>query len=82
MTSTAAISPIGTAHSFELVPPEMLDSGASMATFAKDSDLVNEIALLHEVLFLLVCKDNHPLANEISLIHPYHFFGHCRKKMQ
>ena len=82
MTTTAPVTAIWSAHGCQLVSPEMFDASATMAALAKDPDLVNEIALLHEVLFLLVCKDNQRLTNEISLIHPYHLFGNCCKKMQ
>ena len=81
MATSAAVSPVRAGQSIEFGLHKMPDPGSSMATLAKDPDLVNEIALLHEVLFLLICKDNQRLANEISLIHPYHFFGDRNKKM-
>ena len=82
MSTPTTVASVRTTHSSEFVSPEMLNASAAMTALAKDPDLVNEIALLHEVLFLLICKDNQRLANEISLIHPYHFFGDRSKEMQ
>lgn len=59
----------------------MFDAGATMTTFAINSNLINKIALLQKVLFLLVCKDIVPLINhtyEIIPFHPYDFFDDSR----
>lgn len=42
----------------------MFDACTTVTAFAKHSYLINEIALLQKVLFLLVCKDIVPLSND------------------